>query len=86
LFDRVSTEFGGRLCKPPVIRPDLHPGKCAAATLLQLARDGWDVWYPEVRFSTYPGDVVEDVLVHATGIELIPVKDLIFFPVINVSY
>lgn len=73
LFDRVSTEFGGRLCKPPVIRPDLHPGKCAAATLPQLARKGWDVWYPEVRFSTSPGDVVEDVLVHATGIELIPI-------------
>lgn len=73
LFDCVRAALGNRLCKPPVVRPDIAPGEGGPATLPTLARTGYEAYYTEVRFATYPGDVIEDLQLLADDIELIPI-------------
>ena len=62
-----------RLVKEPTTR--IYPGysKNHCATLFELATDGYETWYPEIRFSTKPSDVVENIEIEPAGFVLEPI-------------
>ncbi len=69
----LKTALGARLTKEPT--PRIHAGyaKNRWATLFELAADGYETWYPELRFSTKPSDVVEKIDIEPAGFLLEPI-------------
>jgi hypothetical protein len=69
----LKTALGTRLIKEPTAR--IYPGysKNKWATLFDLAADGYETWYPELRFSTKPSDVVEKLEIEPAGFLLEPI-------------
>lgn len=72
MFVRAQDALGDRLRKPPVIRPDIGPGEEGSATLPELAKKGYEIYYSEIRFVTAPSDAVQEVQVTTDGLDLIP--------------
>lgn len=72
IYERVRNALGIRLCKTPVIRPEIDRGSESPVTLPELIETGYEVYYLEVQFSTFPGDAVEDVQLWASDLDLIP--------------
>lgn len=72
VFERLRGLLGDRLLKPPRIQPDIGPGAGGPATLPELAKTGYEVYYTELRFSTRSGDTIEGMKVSGGGIEIIP--------------
>lgn len=72
MFAQAQEALGDRLRKPPVIRPDIGPGEGGPATLPELAKKGYEIYYSEIRFAMSPGDVVGEVQVKTDGLDLIP--------------
>jgi hypothetical protein len=69
----LKTALGTRLIKEPTAR--IYPGysRNKWATLFDLAADGYETWYPELRFSTKPSDVVEKLEIEPAGFLLKPI-------------
>lgn len=72
VFERLRVLLGDRLLKPPQIQPDVGSGDGGPATLPELAKTGYEVYYTELRFSTKSGDPIEDMKVSGDGIDIIP--------------
>ena len=66
----ITRSLGNRLIKAP--RAVVHPHYCVDRfqNLSNLSREGYLIWYPEVRFSTPISDAVAINQVEMTGFEL----------------
>ena len=69
----LKTAFGSRLVKEPTTRIYAGYSKSRWATLFELAADGYETWYPELRFSTKPSDAVEKIEIEPAGFLLEPI-------------
>ncbi len=69
----LKTALGARLIKEPTPRIYAGYSKNRWATLFELAADGYETWYPELRFSTKPSDVVETIDIEPAGFLLEPI-------------
>lgn len=72
VFERLGKLLGDRLLKPPRIYPDIAPGGGGPATLPELAKTGYELYYTELRFATKLGDTIEDMKVSGDVIDIIP--------------
>ena len=71
LLDGLTRTMGPRLIKDPAVNRGTWPARYE--TLENLASGGAEVWYPELRFTTRPGDVVDDAVVKPSGFRLEPI-------------
>jgi len=69
----LTAALGTRLIKEPVARIFAGYSKNQWATLFELATVGYETWYPEIRFSTKPSDVVEKIEIEPAGFILEPI-------------
>ena len=69
----LKTALGARLIKEPTARIYQGYSKNKWATLFELAADGYETWYPELRFSTKPSHVVEKIEIEPAGFLLEPI-------------
>jgi len=69
----LKTALGARLIKEPTPRIYAGYSKNRWATLFELAAEGYETWYPELRFSTKPSDVVEKIDIEPAGFLLEPI-------------
>lgn len=69
----LKATLGTRLIKDPEARIYAGYSKNHWATLFELATEGYETWYPEIRFSTKPSDVVEKLEIEPAGFILEPI-------------
>jgi hypothetical protein len=71
MFDSLTQMMGSRLIKEPVASKGAWPARYE--TLENLASAGAEAWYRELRFSTRPGDAVDDIILELAGFRLEPI-------------
>ncbi len=74
LEDAITRCLGDRIVKAPnsVVHPANYVNRFQ--NLAVLSRAGYSTWYPEVRFSTGKGDVVNITQLHSSGIEFCSIR------------
>jgi len=71
MLDSLTQMMGSRLIKEPVASKGAWPARYE--TLENLASAGAEAWYRELRFSTRPGDAVDDIILELAGFRLEPI-------------
>jgi hypothetical protein len=71
LLDNLRKAMGSRLITDPAVSKGTWPARYE--TLENLARAGAEAWYPELRFSTRPGDAVQKFIPEPAGFRLEPI-------------
>lgn len=73
LAGSLKSALGTRLIKEPTARIYRGYSKNPWAVLPDLAAGGYETWYPELRFSTRPSDVVDTIEIEPAGFLLEPI-------------
>lgn len=62
--------LGERITKPPSIKMFFMEARDSVRTLLEFSKKGYKTYYPEIRFSTNPIDVINGITVEPIGLSL----------------